>query len=447
LTIAALGFGCGSVANHGLTDASGRGDGGADADASGTANVTTKTHVPGFGAVGAIQANVPVISFLPNGDVLDTQMSDTTGKATIKVYPGGSVTAVYAHKAPDMGTDFATYFGVKTNDTLTFGEAFADPTPVGSMTLTWGAVAGVSYYDLYTPCNGYYTGTATSQVITETAGCHVPNMGIEVVAYNAAGTAIALLATTQTFTLNATQNIGTPSATPLSHTANLTFSGINPLVNELDYTLGVVQNGQVQSAYYISGNGVPAGGALNATAMPWVTAVGDRELFVAYQYEENTNDAPIVVYDSFPTTQLTWTVASPPQLPEFPYNSALVSPESNFAAWFTVGAQPTTGTLASAQWTRQIAGTNYVSNWSFILPPGMQAFAFPKLPSPYDKALPTQTDFIDQYSISQFLVPSLADYDALRAMPESIVECLPCATAQGIFDRVVMNVDSRNFED
>ena len=109
VTFAALG--CGAVPNMGLPDAKDR-DSGPDADASGTANVVTNTHTLGFGKVGAAQPNVPVISNLANGDVFDMQMTDSTGKATIKVYPGGSVTAIYAHLAPDTATDFGTFFGV-----------------------------------------------------------------------------------------------------------------------------------------------------------------------------------------------------------------------------------------------------------------------------------------------------------------------------------------------
>ena len=112
LVTAGLFSGCGSV-NTG-PDASTT-----DADISGAATVETEAALFG-GSIGTNVGNIDIISMLPNNTVLETVKTDAAGNASIKVYPGGSVTAVYKHTV-DMGADLITYVGVKPGDTLVFG--------------------------------------------------------------------------------------------------------------------------------------------------------------------------------------------------------------------------------------------------------------------------------------------------------------------------------------
>ncbi len=433
----ALAWGCGSVKTGDLPDGGGGGGGGADASMLGTATVTTKTHTPGFGAAGATQANVPVISLLPNGEMADMKLSDANGNATVNVYPGGSVTAVYAHKAPDQGTDFATYFGVKPSDELTFGQAFVDSTVVGTMTLSWTAVVGASYYLVGYPCgNDVFVGT-NSIVITETASCHQSSMELQVTAVASNGVPMAVLSTFATFANGGSQNIGTPTAAGLAHTMTVSFTGLPSAVTYVSFSAQVVLNQGLLG--FVAGNsGQPTGGAFSGSLSPWAQFSGDR-VVAQLDLEENTDNEEIQIFDGFSTGNLSWTVAAPPAIPELPFNAALVSGSAQWAAWSTIGAQPTTGALVTTRSLRTISGTQYPINWTFIVPPGMEQFGFPKLPAPYDKLMPTLTDIANGSSITPFLIPSVTDYDALRGMPESVVTCLTCSVAQGVFPRIVLN--------
>src|SRR6185369_16138682 len=100
-----------------------------DADLTGMLNVGTQTRffVSGGPAVGAAQANVDVVSLRTNDTVADMVQTDASGHASLKVYPGGSITAIYQHPA-DMGADLVTYFGVQPNDVLTFGQRLSPTT-------------------------------------------------------------------------------------------------------------------------------------------------------------------------------------------------------------------------------------------------------------------------------------------------------------------------------
>src|SRR5512140_1647222 len=101
-----------------------------DADETGMLSVATQSRFfAGGTAVGAAQPSVDVVSVRPNNTLADMAQTDAGGHASLKVYPGGSVTAIYPHPAAmDMGADLVTYFGVKPDDVLTFGQRFSPNT-------------------------------------------------------------------------------------------------------------------------------------------------------------------------------------------------------------------------------------------------------------------------------------------------------------------------------
>ncbi len=295
--------GCGAVANHDLADASDR-DGGPDAVVTGTANVVTNTAVPGFGAVGVVQPMVPVVSLTPDGMVFDKQISDATGHATVKVFPGGSVTAIYQHLLPDMGTDFSSFVGVKPDDTLTFGNDFAPTTgaSVGMMTMTWTAFAGASFYVVITPCANSGDVAALSFVFTETKDCHKDPMGITVVAYNSASTVLAVLTASVPFSLNATHPLGALPAA--SSTFAYTVGSVNPAFDELYTESDVIVNGTTS---FSAGNNVNlTAGAGTSNVTPWPTSlVADRVVSLTQPESSSGSYAAQEVVDGVGLTALT----------------------------------------------------------------------------------------------------------------------------------------------
>ena len=165
---------CGSVNDGRPID----GPPGPDADLSGDATVSTKAAVTGQ-TVGMVIGDVELISTLPNGTVLATGKTDASGNATIKVYPGGMVTAVYRHISPDMGADMYTFVGVEPGDKLDFGQKVLSAgaaTTIGTQTYTWPASpnGAVSVYRVQTSCNSTAVSapTTTSPAMAEFSTCN-----------------------------------------------------------------------------------------------------------------------------------------------------------------------------------------------------------------------------------------------------------------------------------
>src|SRR5262249_12043424 len=130
----------------------------------------------------------------PNNTVLATGTTDANGSATIKVYPGGSVTAVYKHAATvDMGTDLITWVGVKPGDTLTFGNrnpsTVNQPNPdLGAVNYSWPALANATSYDVFSSCafNGA-SAPATTLTVHEFSNCHHDPMDVLFLAFGSTG--------------------------------------------------------------------------------------------------------------------------------------------------------------------------------------------------------------------------------------------------------------------
>ncbi len=428
---------CGAVANHGLPDASGR-DGGPDAVVTGTANVVTNTAVPGFGAVGAAQPMVPVVSLTPDGMLFDKQISDATGHATVKVFPGGSVTAIYQHMLPDMGTDFSSFVGVKPDDTLTFGNVFTPPAgaAVGMMTMTWTAFAGASFYVVITPCVTSPNTAGLSFQFTETKDCHKDPMGITVVAYNSGGTVLGVLTASVPFSLNATHPLGV--LPPASATFAYSVGSINPAFNELYTESDVIVNGNTS---FSAGNDVNlAAGSGTSNVTPWPTGlVADRVVALTEPGNNNNAYAAQEVLDGVAVATVTETLSPPPVLPLFPTSAALVSPESLMAAWALAGPEPSSATLVAAHWETEISGTYYNSSWYVITPPEMTSLGLPQLPAPYDALEPTLMSQPENGTITNFLIPSITGYDAIRKESEANLVNLFDAVASGTYARVVLD--------
>ena len=170
------------------------GNTGPDADTSGDATVTTEAAVFGA-AIGAKVGNIDIVSTLPNGKVLAAGKTDGTGNGTIKVFPGGAVTAIYKH-ANDMGAELITWTGVAPGDHLTFGSkqpysGGVASTNLGSQNYTFPTLAGANVYVVYTSCGANSAPAAgTSVTISEFNTCHIEPMDALYIAYNASSVLI-----------------------------------------------------------------------------------------------------------------------------------------------------------------------------------------------------------------------------------------------------------------
>ncbi len=435
LTIAAVVGGCGSV-NPATIDAGPDAKGGADALPQGMAVVVTKTEVSGV--TGAAQANVPVISIGADGTtVLGSVTTDANGHASVMVEAGGSVTAVYAHVAPDQANDFQTFVGVKPDDTLNFGGNAIVPASAAmtGYTVSWSAFAGATSYVIYFPCGGVGVGTALTFSTTgyENAYCHQDQMDFLVLAYGGSGTVIGSLFAQRTYAAGGTYPLG--SLGTVNTNMTLSFSGLDPSYTQVDYGVYVIQQGRY--VYSNGSGGQPTGGAYTGMINQWPRGQGDRTLAYLDLYGAGQFSG-ITLYDQFSSENTSWTVANPPAIPQIATDAEFVSPAAGIGNWFTTGTGTMTGQVVEAYWTHTFGANQYTSSWSLVVPPDALALVFPQLPSPYKELTFQPQDQDNGFDLEGFLIPSVANYDALRAMSFSEAAQPTTALLNGDFDRVLI---------
>lgn len=403
-----------------------------DADETGMASVITHTHIPGAGPSTAVAGNIDLISLRPNGSVADMGRTDASGTAMIKVYPGGSVTAIYHHTDPDMGNDFATFFGVKPGDALNFGRSYTvstTSTSLGTMTLSWPANAATnSEFIIETPCGGFGVGSATlSGSFTMFNTCdHEP---MQVIGYglNTSNQIVAYSSTTLNFTPGGSAGLnGWAAAT----NAMLNVTGLPPEVTSVSGTFANVANVGTQ-AFSIGFNGSTTGGAFTQT-QGWATA-GERTFGDLRMFRLGSFSATHVL-DSLQTNSTSWTVAAP-TLPPW-HAGTLANAAAGMIVWFPIGPPTHDGNIVLANWNHTIGSTSYSSSWSFITPPDQTSITLPKLPPPFSDIEPQVQDGMSA-SVQFVELPSVANYDALRALPEFQLDCLDCAVRLGLIQRVI----------
>jgi hypothetical protein len=432
--------GCGKVSGT-TVDAAGPMDAGIDADLSGNATIVTQAVL--FATTGNIGA-IDIVSMLPNNTVLTTGQTDANGSATIKVYPGGSVTAIYKHTI-NMGADLITWVGVKPGDTLTFGNR--NPTTIGqtgtamgSQTYTWPTLAAANFFETWTECGlGFFTTTGTTSVsIAETSLCHQEPMAVLYSAYDANGELINVgTRTGVAFSSGATVPLSTwsPAATGM-----ITITGLPPEVtsvngsfrNVIDPRAGPLFDFTASGVY----NGTPTGGAFTATfkvAQIGVRTVGTLTL-------ARPGYRAMQLADAFSTSTLTQTVAAP-ALPPWGQSSTIASTALRRASWFYVpdAASSYDGELVHVAWLHNISGTGHPSQWDFILPPGQTTIDFPALPAPLADSLPASDDTLTSSNTRVFDIPSIPSYDMLRTLPAADLLCLECGVRANDFQRVVFS--------
>ncbi|MBA3405189.1 MAG: hypothetical protein H0U13_10995 [Gemmatimonadaceae bacterium] len=430
--------GCGSVKDAGFADAAPIGDAGPDADETGNATVVTQAALFG-GMVGVEVGAVDIVSMTAANTVLEAKQTDASGNATIKVAPGGTVTAIYKHTT-DQGADLITWVGVKPGDTLKFGNrnpTFAGMnTQLGSQTYAWPAQGGVTSYFAATSCSFSSFGNALSGVMNEASFCHREPMDV------------LYLATTNNILThyNFRQNVaftngGTVSINSWAAAVNATvnITGMPPEVTNLSGRFAVVMDNATTERAVAGGGsftGAPSGGAFTGN-FSW-SPTGERTVASLTLNRSLGNFFQMRVLDSLPASATSWTVASA-QLPPWLERTFLSSTSQKLASWVLV---PDAGSAHDAvmlgvQWWFEVAGTNHPHQWNFIMPPGTTTMVFPKLPSQFADFMPHTQDFMNLNALRAIEIPTVTNYDAIRAMPAQSMLCVECAVRAGEIQRAI----------
>ncbi len=399
------------------------------------ATIETETALAG-GTVGANVGNIDVISMLPNNTVLEAIKTDAGGNGTIKVYPGGSVTAVYKHTV-DQGADLITYVGVKPGDTLVFGSRnfsqLNQPNPaLGSMTYTWPVQTGVTNHCVYTSCGGSCNGVQTSTTLTEYPLCNRSPMDVLFIGYGSTGYISHFrFFPNQTFTAGGTiANNGWIAA----GTAMVNITGLPAEVSNVSGSWSPVIDNATDYNFSQGYSGTPTGGAFTGSFT--FGGTGDRTLARVVMTRAG-NFQQITLADQFGSNTLSQTVASP-TLPPWMQGTVLASAALRSATWYLVGdaSSVSDGVVLRLAWNHVVASANNYHQWHVIMPPGQQSIDLPKLPAAFNDNLPAPQDGLSG-QVRTFDVNTATGYDALRAVPSRNIMCIDCALRAGDFQRAV----------
>lgn len=447
ICIASILFGCGSVKDSGgPVDAAV--DAGPDADLTGMATVKTEQVLAG-GMVGAVAPDIDIVSTLPNNTVLETKKTGSDGTATIRVYPGGSVTAIYKHTT-DMGADLISFVGVKPNDDLTFGSRTiannATQMSLGSQSYSWPALANAVDYRVQTSCGSSFTPVpGTSSSIQEFNTCNKQPMDALFFAVTNVGGTQQLshfgFLSNMTFMNGVNRAIGGWQAFT---TGTVNISGLPPEVTSVSGQWSVVFDGD-REAFVGSFSGQLTGGTFIGN--PQIAQTGER--LMAYVFIPRIGMAGMTLIDSLTPGGNSQTVSSP-ALPPFiqrsgsgPFTSTVITSAAlGQAAWFSVPSGPSSTSdwqLLRMFWNRTVSGMPSGFNWQVIMPPTQTNLSFPKLPPSLADFGPLPTDNISSSSVRHVEIPSVMGYDAARAIPSRNLMCVECALRTGEFQRAIFS--------
>ncbi|MDQ3369312.1 MAG: hypothetical protein M3680_28125 [Myxococcota bacterium] len=443
--------GCGSVKDSGFTDAA-TGDAGLDADESGEATVVTQAVLFG-GTVGEAVGDIDVVSMSASNTLIEAKKTDASGNVTIKVVPGGSVTAIYKHTI-DMGADLITWVGVKPGDTLNFSSRSAQApqgtpnTSLGSQTFSWPTQGGVTQYIVSTSTTANGAGSASTSLVMQENQLwnvnspfggtffQVPRKDPQDVLFLAlTGNMLSHFNTRQNVTFSAGANVAIGGWAP-AVAASVNMTGLPPEITGVSGQFSTVLDGMTEHSFLQGFNGQPTGGAFTGNFM-WAP-VGDRTL--AYASFNRQNFQSIRLIDSLTSNAVSQTIASP-TLPPWVQGQVAVSTALREATWFPVptAASAHDGQMLRVGWNHVVSAVNHPHAWHFILPPGQTSITFPKLPAAFEDHLPAPQDGLNALQLRLFDISTAANYDAVRALPSRNVMCLECGLRSGDFQRVVIS--------
>lgn len=428
--------GCGSVKDSGTAIDAPVGDAGPDADESGMATVITEAALFG-GTIGTNVGDIDIISMLPNNTVLEMKKTDAGGNATIKVYPGGSVTAVYKHSA-DVGADLITFMDVQPGDTLTFGSRnFATPpgtpnTNLGSMTYSWPAQAGAQFYDVFTSCAGQGVQAPTLTLnAAEFSLCHRDPMDVMFLV-ETSGVGVSHFGFRSNVTFASGGAVSNPGWQAVQQ-ASINITGLPPEITNVSGNFSTIIDGSREFSFLGFWNGNVTGGAFT-TQFSW-HPTGERTLGNVFLPRSGFTTMRIV--DAFAANNLTQTVAAP-TLTAWLQSGVIASSALRMANWFMVPDANSVqdGVVLRLNWNHVVSAMSNPHQWHIIMPPNTQAVVLPKLPAQFEENLPAPQDGLSG-QVKVFDISTINDYNGVRAQPSRNIMCTDCALRGGDFQRVV----------
>lgn len=319
----------------------------------------------------APESGVRIVAASPSGEIYDSAVTDTSGQATLTIMAGASVTAIYQNPTGDGANKLVSFLDVQPGDQLTVGDKFSVNTALGSMTVSWPAVAGATTYRVYHPCGSNSASAPTTTLtITENSGCLVAPMDILFTASEGSTLVRWGLLPDVTFaaggstTLNAWQPM---------NSFTLNASGLPTDVSEVSVAASPVFNNRTTMSASISGT--PSGGMLSGTR-PW--AVGGDAIQIT-AFVGRATFGLIQVLDRIPSTETTATFDGTSLLPWL--DTPTADGATRTVTWASEGTPGGDGLVVFLRWptTPALFGGGSDHEWIVMAPPGANTLALPSL--------------------------------------------------------------------
>jgi hypothetical protein len=282
IAVALATFACGH--SHGGGPKDGGGDGGGSGDAQIDApNVrgAVAVHVVNPGDLGTSNHLVcepgQHVIFIDTDATQTDVTTDGNGDAQASVFPGASV-HVICHRLstsapPAIDYLVATIEAVEPGDQLVVNEGAmvtgrqsADPTLVGTFTVTYPSYASGAGYWVYNPCQPAASGSTTA-VLTITAGCMQPTMDLVAVALNGNTPVAYAEATNVAFTPSGSTAIAGPWHALASVTETVSNApAFCANTSDPNYPCGFEANRYIPGLHGLFTNGIPGTAVQTALA-------------------------------------------------------------------------------------------------------------------------------------------------------------------------------------
>ena len=423
-------FGCGGNDVHHLPDGPPNGDGSVvvDGPPDGTPHGLVSMTVFDQAGTGAVDVGVPVVFINPDGTLVATVATDSTGKASADVMPGASVTVVQANTSTN-NTVLQTVLGAQPGDNLRIGVEVPG-TAVGAFTVNFTPIAGVvNSYSVIGPCFPPAPATGGTATLMMFANCKLDTMDIVVIATSAAGVPLGFLEQTGVaFVAGGSTTIPAAALQPMA-TFNATYSNLPVEVTGVGLTR-LVPDGFGLAA---STNMTPTGTTLALSvlgAQPATALV--RNLFqgpgrARQQLFQNLAGNVTTYGVDASTTLLPWlgTVT-------MDVTTGIVTEPVSSAG--TTGDTPDLAVLQVA-YNRPAAVATTTFRW-LVFGPDAGNFTLPTMPAEVGAVNPSAGDVVS--SASNFIIESdsVANYDAIRATPYKLLLQIPGQRIDGTKLRV-----------
>ena len=396
----------------------------AEVDARNEGTVTVTTHPRCCtGSDTDLVPDIPVFVVQPDGTLGDSGVTDQNGEIVLEnVQQGAAVTAVYDVGGTQTDYRITTVVGVKPGDSLVFGDRF-DAQPSGTQT-TWTVQwTPANAYPIsnayYGPCGGtinYTFGTPfSSSTFPQWDSCQTTTADLIYVVgnYYYDPTGYKLLRGAA-FADNQTTNFGATDSVP--GTFSFDFTGLPPGITEMNINvhsyLGDVALPDVGVYQQVTSDSVS--GTTKVIPIDGVMAQA--------RFYRGGNLGTHTWFDRGPA-DLSAFSGSPPDIPWI--SGTYVSGATHTAGWMQVGTNPYDAAVARFHWERDLPalveggeGGDIEFDWTVLLPPGVNAYAWDDVPTELEPWVPGDFDDVRTF-VQLYDVESIDGYDAVRALPES----------------------------